>query len=131
MGKVSLSFFLTILLLALAASSCSLFEPGPQILEKGADIRGEITHLTRVEKTGVVVIRVESEIQPDTKFDQVDVSVKKTTKVYVKRDQGYAPGSSADLATGQTVEALFVGPIAERYPYQATASEVIVVKDKD
>jgi hypothetical protein len=72
-------------------------------------------------------MQIEGQIEADTKYDKARVTVTKETEVLIKNTKGYQIGDRNNLAVGQTVEALFAGPIQESYPVGATASEVIII----
>ena len=106
-------------------SSPTPTELGPQIDQKKPHIRGMITSLDlREDQTSSMV--VEGAIEADTRYDKAFIGMNGETKVFIEDNGGYRIGNLQDLAIGQTVEVLFIGPIATSYPVQATAGEIII-----
>jgi hypothetical protein len=71
-------------------------------------------------------MEVEGEIEADTRYDKALIGMNAETKVFIEDNGKYQTGNIKDLAIGQTVEILFIGPIATSDPVQATAGEVII-----
>jgi hypothetical protein len=97
-----------------------------------ADIRGNITSIHRApaddESDNLLgTIMIEGVKEADTNFDKASVRVTNETRVFDGREKERQPTSFDALKTGQKVAARFVGPVAESYPVQATASEIIIL----
>lgn len=110
--------------LALLAG-CDGPEPEPVTI----DIRGVITALTPAGEPGAGLgsVRIEGAKQPDTRYDKASVRITSETRVFQQLGDFRRPLTFADLALGDKVEARFTGPVAESYPVQATASEVVIL----
>jgi hypothetical protein len=102
-------------------------EPEPEPVT--ADIRGVITALTPAGEPGggLGSVRIEGAKQPDTRYDKASVRITSETRVFQQLGDFCRPLTFADLALGDKVEASFTGPVAESYPVQATASEVVIL----
>lgn len=101
-------------------------------IDEGVDIRGYVTSTWGIsadprpsEVLGSILI--EGELEEDTSFDRANVTVTEDTRIYVQRDGERMEVDFLDLTVGQYVEASFTGPVAESYPVQATASEIVVL----
>jgi hypothetical protein len=55
------------------------------------------------------------------------VTVTEDTRIHVQHGSEFEEATFSDLQVGQYVEAVFAGPVAESYPVQATASEIVVL----
>ncbi len=73
-------------------------------------------------------ILVEGQIEPDTSFDKASVTITSQTRIFEQVGQDRRPATFEALQMGQTVEAWFIGPVAESYPVQATASDIVILK---
>jgi hypothetical protein len=102
----------------------------PDQVNEGADIRGYVTSISVVEGGQNDVlgsVLIEGEREEDTSFDRANVTVKEDTRVYIENGGERVEAAFSDLGVGQYVEAAFTGPVAESYPVQATASEIVVL----
>lgn len=102
-------------------------EPEPEPVT--ADIRGVITALTPAGEPGAGLgsVRIEGAKLPDTRYDKASVRITSETRVFQQLGDFRRPLTFADLALGDKVEARFTGPVADSYPVQATASEVVIL----
>ena len=91
------------------------------------DIRGVITSIS--DGTGDVIgsVRIEGTIDEDTSYDKAVVRVEGDTLLFRQVGSAMMEITFADLTVGQTVEAWFTGPIAESYPVQVKASQIVIV----
>jgi hypothetical protein len=92
-------------------------------------IRGSITQ--RSAGTGGELlgsILVEGQIEEGTSFDKASVAVTSGTRIFEQVGQNRQPTTFAALQVGRQVEAWFDGPVAESYPVQATASDIVILK---
>lgn len=130
--------FLPVLLALLACSAApappaaSEPEPGPthpagatprlgaKPQPAGPDIRGRIT---RIDTSSILV---EGSLESDTRYDRASVRITGDTKIV--RTRGGETVPFAELEVGDLVEASFTGAVAESYPVQATAAEVVVLR---
>jgi hypothetical protein len=104
---------------------CLLVLPG-----FAADICGKITNATLANKNpnGLIGwIRVEGAKERDTSIDKASINVMVQTDLFKMRDGKKAVVTFEDLKVGQTVEATFSGPVAESYPVQATAGDIVIL----
>jgi len=98
-----------------------------------ADIRGTITDLSSPGSEGiregvVGAVLIEGEVEEDTTFDKAFVTITEETGIYRQEGGRLREASFADLAIGQRVQARFTGPVAESYPVQATADEIVILE---
>lgn len=97
-----------------------------------ADIRGNITNIHRGGDAAgndklLGTIMIEGVKEADTNFDKASVRVTNETRIFDRRGKERKSASFETLKTGQKVAARFIGPVAESYPVQATASEITIL----
>ena len=104
----------------------------PAHVAGGPSIRGAITTLNAADSTwnaGILgSMLIEGKLQSDTSFDKASVTVTDKTKIYLEDAQGRHVVDFSYLRVGQIVAATFTGAVAESYPVQATASEIVILK---
>ncbi|MSU77718.1 MAG: hypothetical protein EXS16_06445 [Gemmataceae bacterium] len=91
------------------------------------DIRGTIksVNITKNAKDILAVILVEGpKGQPN---DKASIRVTKATKLFILTGKDRKAAKVEDLKVGVNVEAKFVGPVAESYPVQANAGEIVIL----
>ncbi len=119
---------------ALAALALSAFALGT--LDGGGqgrvDIRGSIKKVTPTPKAsekGALLgsLLIEGPKDAGTSHDKASVRVTAATKIYKGAGGARKPAMFSDLKEGLTVEATFTGPVAESYPVQATAGEIVIL----
>ncbi len=116
-----LLFSLLVLLLACAAS-----EPTPTTPPA---IRGSITSRTSAPGGDLVgSILVEGQVEAGTTFDKATIAVTVKTRIFEQTAQERRQATFDALQMGRTIEAWFDGPVAESYPVQATASDIVILK---
>jgi beta-N-acetylhexosaminidase len=93
-------------------------------------IRGNITNRNDAGGQGGLVgsILVEGSVENDTQFDKASIAITPETQIFEQVGQTQSPASFEALQTGQQVEAWFTGPVAESYPVQAVASDIVILK---
>ncbi|MCH7808959.1 MAG: DUF3221 domain-containing protein [Chloroflexi bacterium] len=91
------------------------------------DIRGVITSITAGSGDVIGSVRIEGAIDQDTKYDKAIVRVESDTRILRQVGNAMMEVTFGDLAVGQTVEAWFTGPVAESYPVQVKASQIVIV----
>lgn len=101
-----------------------------------ADIRGYVAGAWGVSadpRPGEVVgsVLIEGELEEDTRFDRASVTVTDATRIYRREGDGFTAAAFADLEAGQLVQAVFTGPVAESYPVQATAEEIVILSSTE
>ncbi len=93
----------------------------------GPDIRGVITSITGGSGDVIGSVRIEGAIDQDTAYDKAVVRVEGDTRIFRQVGNAMMEVTFGDLTAGQTVEAWFVGPVAESYPVQVKASQIVIV----
>jgi hypothetical protein len=73
-------------------------------------------------------VSVEGTDQGGTQVGQASVAVTDKTLLFELEGQSRRPITFEALKTGQRVQIRFLGPVAETYPVQATADEIVVMK---
>ena len=95
------------------------------------DIRGAITSISDGSGDVIGSVRIEGATGQGTTYDKAVVRVESDTRIL--RGAGDVVALSevtfADLQVGQTVEAWFTGPVAESYPVQAKASQIVILAE--
>lgn len=101
----------------------------PEESPAAVDIRGRITqhHRSATGEPPVGTIRVEGTLEGGTRYDKAQVRITRDTRIYKGRGGRRMPFNS--LTIGTLVEATFTGPVAESYPVQATAAEVVILEE--
>jgi len=97
--------------------------------DKSSSIKGSIVtlaHITMGESIGNMLIDGTKEQQ--AAFTTVDVFIKADTQIFEKQGQECRSVSIAALKTGQRVFIQSTGQVAQSYPEQITATEIVVVK---
>lgn len=123
---------MVVVALALVAADKDKSEPEPKKVEPPkADVRGQVTKVTPSRAKGVVgSILVEGSKEKDTQHDKASVRLTSTTKFYKWSSNGKkVEAKFGDVTEGSKVQCVFTGPVAESYPVQAVASEVIILEE--
>lgn len=104
-------------------------EPEPKVVPPPkADIRGKVESIMELKGRAVIgSLRIVGVKEKDTQYDQAVVRILGTTKFYRWKDGKTVNAQLADIKAGDAVQAVFTGPVAESFPVQATASEVILL----
>ena len=107
-------------------------DDGEPLPRSKVDIRGSVTEISvpdyRNEEI-VAVLLIEGRVEEDTNVDRAWLTI--TTGTFI----GYIDGDDfvkvpfAEIKPGQTVEAIFAGPVAESYPVQAQARALLILPD--
>jgi hypothetical protein len=96
-----------------------------------ADIRGKITNVSPAgsQNPGNILgsVRIEGAKQRDTSVDKAMTRVVSRTKLFKMQEGKKVEATFEDFKVGQTVEATFDGPVAESYPVQGTAGEIVIL----
>lgn len=103
--------------------------------EEKVDIAGQISRLSIPNKSalknGILrIVLVEGPKAPNTSYDKAMVKITKTTKLFKMVDQSKKPATIEDVTSGVRVEVIFTGPVAESYPVQATAEQIVIFAKK-
>jgi len=93
----------------------------------GPDIRGAITSISDGSGDVIGSVRIEGVIEEATSYDKAVVRVESDTRIYRQVGNAMMEATFADLAVGQTVVAWFTGPVAESYPVQVKAAQIVIV----
>ncbi len=114
-------------LLALWLVLVPLFpDPEPKTPPPKADVRGKIMEIET--RQGIGRLLIEGKAEKDTQHDKASVRVLATTKIYFWVDGKKKEAKADDLKKGAIVQAVFKGPVAESYPVQATAGEILILQ---
>ncbi|HEY5639655.1 MAG TPA: DUF3221 domain-containing protein [Dehalococcoidia bacterium] len=113
--------------LALALLGACTYDGDAAPAPDDPDIRGAITSISAGSGDVIGSVRIEGAIHQDTEYDKADVRVDSDTEILRRVGNAMMDATFADLAVGQTVEAWFTGPVAESYPVQAKASQIVIV----
>jgi hypothetical protein len=96
-----------------------------------ADIRGKITNVSPANSpnpgANLGSVRVEGVKTRDTNVDKAVMRVMDRTRLFKMEDGKKVEAKFEDLKVGQTVEGTFSGPVAESYPVQGTAAELVIL----
>jgi hypothetical protein len=99
-----------------------------------ADIRGKITSVSPAnsQNPGAILgsVRVEGVKTRDTSVDKAVMRIMDRTRLFKMEDGKKVDAKFEDLKVGQTVEGTFSGPVAESYPVQGTAAEIVILKSE-
>ena len=128
-AAISVLFFLIPLL---AGCGSNVDRNGPRAPSgKDADIRGQITDISIMESEeggGMLgSVLIEGSLEEDTEFDRASVTLMAETVIYKQLGEEVVEAAFSDLQVGQRVQAVFTGPVAESYPVQATAAEILIL----
>lgn len=93
------------------------------------DIRGVITDISDGSGDVIGSVRIEGAIDADTEYDKAVVRVESDTRILRQAGNATQEVTFSNLAVGQTVEAWFTGPVAESYPVQAKASQIVILSE--
>lgn len=98
-----------------------------------ADIRGTATRVSLADeaarKRGILAtILVEGAKEKTTSYDKASIRITDKTKLEKRVDKERKTCKPEDLKVGCKVQAIFTGPVAESYPVQATAREVLILE---
>ncbi len=113
-------------LFLLTLSACGAVKTDGPSQEDGSDIVGIITEINSSGSEtvdGRVLVELE---QPNNTSDKFWVTIEKNTSIYKFDGKQYTDVSFSSLTKGQTVEVWFDGPVAESYPAQVKAKQVVV-----
>ena len=109
-------------------SSCG---PAASVPSTNPAIRGSITNrqpLTGAKNGILGSILIEGQLESDTAFDKAAVTITAQTRIFEQMGQERRPTTFEALQVGQQVEAWFDGPVAESYPVQARANDVVILR---
>ncbi len=114
----------------LVLSACGAGSSGAT--DNSVDIRGSITKVSQADasaqaKGTLGAIMVVGAKEADTKYDRASVRITTETSIFEQQGQSRGRATFAALKVGQRVQARFTGPVAESYPFQATAGEIVIL----
>ena len=127
MKHIGLRGLLALLSLTAIAASCTAL---PRAVETEADFTGRITQLEYVGTEGRVgLVLVEAKVvREGTEYlDKYMVTVKDDTLILEQVGQDRRPATFEALAVGQQVQVWFSGPVAESYPAQVAARQLLIL----
>ena len=96
------------------------------------DIRGSVTEISVPVNSNeeiVAVLLIEGQVEEDTNVDKAWLTVTTGTFIGYAEGDEYVKVSFSEIDPGQTVEAIFAGPVAESYPVQAHARALLILPD--
>lgn len=95
------------------------------------DIKGSVTNIRKADAGNqdklIGTILIEGSKEFDTKLDKASVSITADTTVTEQVGDKRVQASFDALKIGAKVTARFTGPVANSYPVQATASEILIL----
>ena len=95
------------------------------------DVRGKITSISvSATNPALGTVLIEGKVEKDTSIDKAAARVTGETSIFRMEDGKKVAGKFSDLKVGQTVEASFTGPVAESYPVQGAASEIVILQTR-
>ncbi len=121
------------LLLAAALALLGADRSEPEPVRKAppkADVRGKVTSVVGLRARDLVGrIRVEGVKEKDTQYDKAVVTIPSKAKLYRWVGGKKVPAKFGEIKVGSKVQCVFDGPVAESYPVQARAGEVLILED--
>ena len=125
--KNLISSLLSIMLLALL-TSCAF--DSAALPKQEPDIRGSITQINPESDDPNIfgTMLVESQQETNTHYDKAAITVTTETRISEQTAQDRQPANFEALQVGQRVEVWFTGPVAESFPVQATALEIVILQ---
>lgn len=110
---------------ALVIAACA----GTEIRERGPDIRGRVVgvipapeRMRHENLTGFFKIE-----NGDGRYDHAAITVTDSTTITRSAGGARSAATFGDIATGDSVEVVFIGPVLESYPVQGTARSVLIL----
>jgi len=104
-------------------------DAAPAPITGDPDIRGAITSISAGDGDVIGSVRIVGAIAQDTAYDRAVVRVESDTRILRGAGNATMEVTFGDLTVGQTVEAWFTGPVAESYPVQAKASQIVILAE--
>ncbi len=119
--------FRLIPVLTLAAGAALALSSAAQDGAK-VDIRGKVTKFTAAKpnSAGILASMMVEGKKLNTNYDKALVRITAKTKIMKLILRERQPAKLEDLKEGVVVEAKFTGPVAQSYPVQATAAEILI-----
>ncbi len=88
---------------------------------------GVVTSADRNGQDVSLLVVWDESLGPQLEYDSASLSVPESARVFDKTGaDAYTRIEPADIVVGDIVEAHITGPVAESYPVQATADQVVV-----
>ena len=95
-----------------------------------ASIRGKVSSVAALRAKGLVgAISVDGKKETDTEYDRARITLTDKTKFYKWVEGKKKDAKFADIKKDSIVQCVFTGPVAESYPVQARASEVLILEE--
>lgn len=126
--------FLVLVCILVEATSCASVAPNTgSVDEFKADLAGQILEIYQAGPLGTEngqlgAILVEGTIEDGAQNALVSVVVIKDTQLWQQDGQARRSITFDSLTVSQHVQIAFRGPVAESYPMQATADEILVTQ---
>ena len=104
-------------------------EPEPKpVAPPKADIRGTVSEVSGLKARGLIGrMLVEGKKEKDTQYDKASVTLPMGVKIHKWQGGKKVEVAFKDIVPGCVVQCVFDGPVAESYPVQARASEVLIL----
>lgn len=98
-----------------------------------AYIKGTITNIHRADRQGreksiIGFILIEAVSEKYTKFDKAFISITDKTHIFEQKERDRRLVTFEALEIGQRAKAQFAGPVAQSYPVQAQALEIVILR---
>ena len=132
--KVRLAAFIVALLLLAGCAAGSNDQQGAATGGEAIDIYAKIVQLDlspspySTDYKGTMLVEVERVSNPAHTFEQAQLTFYKDTGMFKRVDDKLEPTQFEELAIGMMVEVRIDGPIAESYPVQATAGQIVIAE---
>lgn len=128
------AFAVLMITLVMLALGCGKKESGDSSAGTSGtkpDIIGEVKKIETVKGDGTDVIGrllIEGSRKGNTAVDRATVTVTNKTRILEQVGNDLKPSKLSSIVVGQPVEARFTGPVAESYPVQAAAGEIVILR---
>ena len=98
------------------------------------DIRGSVMEISVPDNGNgneeiVAVLLIEGQAEEDTNVDKAWLTIATGTFIGHIDGDDFVEVAFSEIEPGQTVEAIFAGPVAESYPVQAHARALLILPD--
>lgn len=133
MKSQTLIFFVLVCILAEAVACASVAPTPSSVDESTADLVGQILEIYQAGPSGTEndqlgAILVKGVMQGGAQDALVTVAITEGTQLWQEEGQVRQPVNFDSLTVDQRVLITFRGPVAESYPMQAAAGEVVVTE---
>ena len=102
----------------------------PMAAKKEPHISGVVTNLRAAGASGNPDFVGSLLVEGQGQYDKASVTVNRRTRLYKLERGRKRPANFKDLKVGSNVQVWFTGPVAEAYPVQAAAREILLLKSQ-